>query len=67
METVCVDVVPIHGLDLQVGLLLAALEDTTRKWREELGDVPEQNIIWQPFPHGHSIGAILLHMADVEF
>lgn len=23
-------------------------------------------VVWQPFPHAHSIGAIILHIADVE-
>lgn len=61
-----VDVVPVAGLDVQVGLLLAALDNTTAEWRQELGDVPDESIAWQAFPGGHSIGALLLHMADVE-
>lgn len=61
-----IDVAPLAGLDIQVVLLLAALDNTTGEWREQLGDVPDEALIWQPFPGGHSIGVLLLHMADVE-
>jgi uncharacterized damage-inducible protein DinB len=61
-----VDVESVPGVDLQVGLLLAVLDDTTSKWRKQLGDVPVEVITWQPFAGGHSIGAVLLHIADVE-
>jgi uncharacterized damage-inducible protein DinB len=61
-----VDVKPVAGLDPQVGLLLAMLGDGTREWREELGQVPEDAVVWQPFPQGHSIGALILHLADSE-
>ncbi len=53
-------------LDPQVGLLLAVLDDVTSEWREELGEVGEEAVLWQPFPGGHSIGALILHIADVE-
>jgi len=61
-----VDVPPVAGLDVQIGLLLAMLDDVTGEWRGELGDVPEEAVVWQPFPGAHSIGALILHMADVE-
>lgn len=63
-----VDIVPdTHAAEPGVGLLLAVLDNTTREWREdELGDVPDDAVVWQPFPHGHSIGALILHIADVE-
>jgi len=61
-----VDITPVPGVDVQVGLLLAVLEDVTKEWREELGDVSEEQIVYQPFPGGHSIGALILHIADVE-
>lgn len=61
-----VDVAPLVGLDVQVGLLLAMLDDGTKEWREELGTVPDELVVWQPFPGGHSIGALILHIADVE-
>ncbi len=61
-----VDVVPVAGLDVQTGLLLAMLDDATNDWREELGEVSEEAVVWQSFPGGHSIGALILHIADVE-
>lgn len=60
------DVQPVEGMEPQVGLLMAMLDATTLEWREELGDVSEEAVVWQPFPNGHSIGALILHIADVE-
>jgi len=42
------------------------LEDGTREWRGELGEVSEEAIVWQPVPNGHSIGGILIHIARAE-
>ena len=61
-----VDVLPVAGLDVQTGLLLAMLDDGTNEWREELGAAPDETVVWQPFSGGHSIGALILHIADVE-
>ena len=61
-----VDVQPVEGMDVQIGLLLAMLDDATQSWRKDLGDVSEDAICRQPVPDGHSIGAVLLHIADVE-
>lgn len=61
-----IDVKPKADLDVQLGLLWAMLDDGTREWREELGEVSQEAIGWQAFPDGHSIGGVLLHMADVE-
>lgn len=60
------DVQPLPGYEPEVGILLASLEDSTREWRDELGDAEEDAIIWQPAPNGHSIGTLLLHIADAE-
>jgi len=60
------DIEPRAGFEPDFGLLLAVLNDATRKWREELGDVSEEALRWQPHAGSHSIGAILLHIADVE-
>lgn len=60
------DVEPASGYPVEYGLLISSLQDGTREWREELGDVPEEAIVWQPFKHGHSIGGVILHMIDVE-
>ena len=61
-----VDVLPSATADIQIGLLLAMLDDATNEWRKELGAVSEEAVVWQPFPGGHSIGGIILHIADVE-
>jgi uncharacterized damage-inducible protein DinB len=61
-----VDIVPVADTDIQIGLLLAVLEDVTREWTEELGDIPDAFLLWQAFPGGHSIGALILHIVDVE-
>ena len=61
-----VDVLPVPGAEVQIGLLRTMLDDGTRDWREELGEVSDEAVVWQPFPRAHSIGAIILHIADVE-
>ncbi len=61
-----VDILPVPSLDVQTGLLLAMLDDNTKDWREELGEVSQETLLWQPFPGGHSIGVLILHIADVE-
>jgi uncharacterized damage-inducible protein DinB len=60
------DVVPVKGMDLQLGLLLAMLDDNTQQWRGELEMMPEEAVVWQPFPNGHSVGGALLHIASAE-
>ena len=66
MNTEYMDIAPAPGTNIQTGLLMAVLEDVTNEWRDELGEVSDEAILWQPFPGGHSIGALILHMADVE-
>ncbi len=60
------DVAPMEGMHPQIGLMAAMLEDGTREWREEIGEVPDEAVAWQPHPGGHSIGAEILHIAEVE-
>ncbi len=60
------DVSPLPGYPLEYGLLLASLEDSSREWRGELGEVPQPLMSWQPYRHAPSIGANLLHIAFVE-
>lgn len=60
------DVPEADAPDPQVRVLLSALEEATNEWREMLEDVPPDMVTWQPFPGGHSIGALILHNADVE-
>lgn len=61
-----VDVPLVAGLNVQIGLLIAMLDDNTNNWRGELGEVSQETVVWQPFPGTHSIGGLLLHIADVE-
>jgi uncharacterized damage-inducible protein DinB len=56
----------IPGLDPEVGILAAALVDGTREWRDEIGEVAPEAVVWQARPGGHSIGAMMLHIANVE-
>ena len=60
------DARPEPGLDPELATLLAALDDGTREWREELGDLREDDLVQRPFPEGPPIGAVLLHMAEAE-
>lgn len=45
-----VDVLPVPGAEVQIGLLLAMLDDGANEWREELGAVSDEAVLWQPFP-----------------
>lgn len=60
------DVAPLSGYRSELGLLLATLDDSTREWRENLEEPPVEAIVWQAYPGGHSIGGLILHIADVE-
>ncbi len=60
------DITPVPDADLQVGLLLAMLDMGTEGWLDEIGDVTDELVRFQPFPDSHSIGAIVLHLADCE-
>src|SRR5437763_1991032 len=60
------DVEPLPGVEPQIGLLQAVWRDSTREWRKNLGEVSDEAIAWQPFPGGHSIGGVLLHMIACE-
>jgi uncharacterized damage-inducible protein DinB len=60
------DVQPVEARNPEVGFLLGMLQEGTRKARRELGEVPDDLVIWQPYSNGHSIGAILIHLAACE-
>ncbi|MGV3616058.1 MAG: DinB family protein [Fimbriimonas sp.] len=60
------DIAPLAGYSPAIGLLAAALQDGTQEWLRQLGEVDEDALTWQPFEGGHSIGALILHIADVE-
>ena len=46
--------------------LVGFLREATCHSRQALGHVSDQAVAWQPFAHGHSISAMLLHVADQE-
>lgn len=52
--------------DPEIAVLLSLLANTTNEWREMLGAVPPDLVVRQLQADGHSIGAVLLHIADVE-
>jgi uncharacterized damage-inducible protein DinB len=60
------DAAPLAGCQRDLGLLAAVLQDGTREWRWELEGVTEDAIVWQPFPNGHSIGAMMFHIIEAE-
>jgi uncharacterized damage-inducible protein DinB len=61
-----IDLTPLEDIHPEIGLLLAILDDVTKEWTGELGRVSKETLVWQPRPEGHSIGALILHIADVE-
>lgn len=60
------DVAPVPDFHPEIGVLLASMHDSTREWRENLGEPTVEAICWQPAPEFHSIGTILLHIAECE-
>lgn len=60
------DCKPLRGYPIEYGLMLAMMQDGTREWREELGRIGPDAIVWQPYPCAYSIGGLMLHIADVE-
>lgn len=60
------DLPTLPGMHPEYGLMASMLQDATREWREYLIDVEPEALVYQPFPGGHSMGAVMLHMADVE-
>jgi uncharacterized damage-inducible protein DinB len=60
------DVAPLPGYSQDYGILLASLQDSTREWRDELGEPDVDTITWQPYPNGYSIGGQLLHIGAAE-
>ena len=46
---------------------LAQLDQATREWMSQLDEnITGVELMWQAFPNGHSIGALLVHIAEVE-
>src|SRR5437016_4976846 len=60
------DTAPKPGYPEPYGMLLATLEKQTASWRHQLETPSPEEIVWQPYENGHSIGALMLHIAEVE-
>jgi len=60
------DIAPLPGKSTELGVLAAALMDSTREWQQNLGRVSPKAITWQIYPDGPSVGGLLLHLIDVE-
>ena len=51
----------------EIALMLAQLGQATDEWLGELpADLTPEELVWQAFPGGHSIGALCVHIAEVE-
>lgn len=50
----------------EMGILLSALDDSTREWKDYLEKPTVEAITWQPAEKSHSIGGCLLEIAAVE-
>lgn len=55
-----------EGENREVGLLLRALQDTRRRMRLALKDLPEDLVDAEPPGRGSAIGALLYHIAIIE-
>lgn len=64
MDTFDLDSLP--DLHPEIALLVATLLDGRREWKENLGEVTDEAVVWQPYENGPSIGGILLHIAGCE-
>jgi hypothetical protein len=63
-----IDCKPVEGVgNGEIALMLSQLDEGTKEWLGELPeDLTEAEIAWQAFPGGHSIGALCVHIAEVE-
>lgn len=63
-----IDCKPEEGVgNGEIALMLAQLDEGTKEWLGELpADLTPEEIAWQPFEGGHSIGALMVHIAEVE-
>jgi len=66
MEKLHLDIVTLPSYPEPYATLLAMLQNARKEWLEELEEPSPEAIVWQPYPNGHSIGSILLHIASAE-
>ena len=60
------DLESLSGYHPEIALLLATLLDSTREWREELGELSVDEVTWQPYEKGPSVATEIMHIAEVE-
>lgn len=60
------DLVAVEGFPTETGLWLATLQNSTAKWKANLGRVDKNAVVWQQRPQGPSIGALILHLIESE-
>lgn len=62
-----IDTPSVEGIEnAEVSLMLRQLEQVPGEYIRMLGEVSEEELVWQPFEAGHSIAALLVHIAEVE-
>jgi len=61
------DITPVAGYSLRIGLFLAQMEDIRRVTKQYVEELTAEQLSWHPNPKVESIGTLLLHIAAVEF
>jgi uncharacterized damage-inducible protein DinB len=57
---------PLPGYEGQIGVWLAAMQDTRQRTKNLLVDIPAEILDWDPPESGDSIGTLLYHIAAIE-
>lgn len=67
MDPVIQTLEPVEGLSREIGFLIAALELARARTCEILSDLSPAEIARRTSPTAHSIGAIAMHLGEVEY
>jgi len=67
MDAVIQILEPAEGLSREIGLLVAGLEHSRSKTYEVLSDLSPAEIARKILPTAHSIGAMAMHLGEVEY
>ncbi|MDQ3397027.1 MAG: DinB family protein [Deinococcota bacterium] len=57
---------PSAGYEAEIGLFLAALDDTRRRTKKSLSGLPDAAVDWTVAPNTNSTGTLLYHLAAIE-
>lgn len=60
------DIAPAEGFHPELGLLISTWRDGWREWTDNLGEVADEHVFWQPYENGPSIGGVILHMVACD-